>query len=154
VEEHLARERLAELVGAVQAAGARAAVHCCAPGFPVALLRAAGFDVLAFDALASDRSSSGTLDALGEAIEAGCSLVVGVVPSTNPDPRSAILSDPSRTVEPARRLWRRLGFAPERLGEVVAVSPTCGLAGASPQYARAALAALQAAARLLVDEPA
>ena len=44
-------------------------------------------------------------------------------------------------------------LAPERLGEVVAVSPTCGMAGASPRYARAALSALQAAARLLVDEP-
>jgi hypothetical protein len=50
-------------------------------------------------------------------------------------------------------LWRRLGFLPEQLGEVVAVSPTCGMAGASPAYARAVLSGLQAAARLLVDEP-
>jgi methionine synthase II (cobalamin-independent) len=50
-------------------------------------------------------------------------------------------------------LWRRLGFLPERLGEVVTLSPSCGMAGASPAYVRAALHALGRAARLLVDEP-
>jgi methionine synthase II (cobalamin-independent) len=69
------------------------------------------------------------------------------------DPVGGILSDPARTVEPARRLWRELGFLPERLGEVVAVSPSCGLAGASPEHARAALRAVRAASRLLLDEP-
>jgi methionine synthase II (cobalamin-independent) len=50
-------------------------------------------------------------------------------------------------------MWRQLGFPPERLGEVVAVSPTCGLAGASMEYARSALRAVRAAGRRLVEEP-
>jgi hypothetical protein len=105
-------------------------------------------------------------------VEAGRGLVLGIVASTEASggtsgvassqaassgdaaPGGEKLSDPSRTVEPARRLWRQLGFAPERLGEVVAVAPTCGLAGSSPQYARAALAAVRAAGRFLVEEPA
>ena len=52
--------------------------------------------------------------------------------------RGTVLSDVGRTVEPILSLWRRLGLAAEQLREV-AVSPTCGLAGASPQAARAAM---------------
>jgi len=63
------------------------------------------------------------------------------------------LSDPSRTVDPVRALWRRLGFRPELLAEVVAVTPTCGLAGASEGYARLAMRHCRAAARLLVESP-
>ncbi|MBL7499812.1 methionine synthase [Frankia sp. CNm7] len=63
------------------------------------------------------------------------------------------LSDPSRTVDPVRSLWRRLGFRPEQLAEVVAVTPTCGLAGASVPYARAAMRHCRAAARVLVESP-
>jgi hypothetical protein len=151
VEESAAQERLADLLGSVEATGGRAGVHCCAAGPPLAMLRGAGASFLSFDA-----TRAVDLDAVGEAVEAGCSLVLGIVPSVDAEiARSdAVLSDPSRTVEPARRLWRRLGFLPERLGEVVSVSPTCGLAGASPAHARRALRAVRAASRLLVDEPA
>jgi methionine synthase II (cobalamin-independent) len=48
-------------------------------------------------------------------------------------------------------LWRRLGFPMELAAERVVVTPACGLAGASPSYARAALAACaEAASRLEV----
>jgi hypothetical protein len=126
-------------------------VHCCAPRPPVGLVAAAGAGFLALDGTVSL-----DLDAIGEAVEAGLRLVLGILPGTDGElgPSAPELSDPSRTVEPARRLWRRLGFAPERLGEVVAVSPTCGMAGASAAYVRTALHALGRAARLLVDEPA
>ena len=63
------------------------------------------------------------------------------------------LSDPGRTVDPVRSLWRRLGFRPEQLGEMVAVTPTCGLAGASERYARLAMRHCRAAARVLVESP-
>ncbi|MBX6391116.1 MAG: methionine synthase [Frankia sp.] len=63
------------------------------------------------------------------------------------------LSDPRRTVDPVRALWRRLGLRPEQLAEVVTVTPTCGLAGASERYARAALRHCRAAARVLVESP-
>jgi len=54
----------------------------------------------------------------------------------------------------ATELWRRLGFAPERLAEVIVVTPSCGLAGASPSYARDALQACVELARRLGEEPA
>jgi methionine synthase II (cobalamin-independent) len=146
-----AEERLAGLFARVSAAGAAVGGHCCAIRPPLTLLRSAGADFLSFDVSRGTDSRVLDLDAVGEAVEAGTALLLGVVPATEQD--GAILSDPSRTVEPARRLWRELGFVPERLGEVVAVSPTCGMAGASVPHARAALRAARAAARLLVDEP-
>ena len=75
------------------------------------------------------------MDEFGEAVEAGLGIIAGLVRT---DAGAEVLSDLGRTVEPILSLWRRLGLAAEKLREV-AVSPTCGLAGASPQAARAAM---------------
>jgi methionine synthase II (cobalamin-independent) len=48
-------------------------------------------------------------------------------------------------------LWRRLGFPLDRLGGQVVVTPACGLAGASPEYAKAALAVCVEAGRRLSE---
>jgi hypothetical protein len=87
-------------------------------------------------------------ESFGEAAEAGTALFAGVVPGTE-----AALSDPAGSVSGVRALWHRLGLAPGALGTSVAVTPTCGLAGASPAYARAALVHCAKAARSLVDNP-
>lgn len=49
-------------------------------------------------------------------------------------------------------LWRRLGLPPAWCAERVVLTPACGLAGASPAYARAALARCVRAARALREE--
>lgn len=87
-------------------------------------------------------------DQIGEAVEGGTQLFAGVVPSTE-----APLSDPAGSVMGVRTLWRRLGLSPGTLSESVVITPTCGLAGASPAYARAALAHCVRAARSLADNP-
>ncbi|MBC7678668.1 MAG: hypothetical protein H7233_06735 [Pseudorhodobacter sp.] len=56
-------------------------------------------------------------------------------------------------IDPVRVLWRRLGFDPDRLPGTVVVTPQCGLAGASPAHARAALAACTEMARRLGEQP-
>ena len=61
------------------------------------------------------------------------------------------MSDVAATVDPVRRLWQRLGLAQQRLVEQVVVTPTCGLAGASPAYARAAMTRAREAARVLPE---
>lgn len=120
-------------------------VHSCAPGVPLTLLRRAGASGLSFDfSLLTERED----DALGEAVEAGVTLFAGVVPSVGP-----ALSDPAGSVSGVRTLWRRLGFGPELLPRRVVVTPTCGLAGASPAYARQALSHSVTAARSLADNP-
>ncbi|GAA3043846.1 hypothetical protein GCM10020000_24090 [Streptomyces olivoverticillatus] len=87
-------------------------------------------------------------DAIGEAVEAGTTLFTGVVPGTD-----GPLSDPAGSVMGVRTLWRRLGLSPGILAESVVVTPSCGLAGASPAYARAALAHCVRAAKSLADNP-
>ncbi|MFF3560124.1 methionine synthase [Streptomyces sp. NPDC002574] len=127
------------------AGGVPVIVHSCAPDVPFALLRRAGVAGVSFDfSLLTERD----WDAFGEAAEAGTALFTGVVPGTD-----APLSDPAGSVSGVRALWRRLGLSPEALGTSVAVTPACGLAGASPAYARAALTHCAKAARSLVDNP-
>ncbi|WP_415951664.1 methionine synthase [Streptomyces sp. KLOTTS4A1] len=120
-------------------------VHTCAPDVPFALLRRAGAAGVSFDAaLLTDRDE----EAVGEGVEAGLKLFAGVVPSTD-----TALSDPASNVMGVRTLWRRLGLNPGLLADSVVVTPSCGLAGASPAYARKALAHCVAAARSLADNP-
>ncbi|QWB22930.1 MULTISPECIES: methionine synthase [Streptomyces] len=120
-------------------------VHSCAPDVPFALLRRSGAAAVSFDfSLLTERDD----DAIGEAVEAGTRLFTGVVPGTE-----GPLSDPAGSVMGVRTLWRRLGLSPGLLAEAVTVTPACGLAGASPGYARTALAHCVRAARSLADNP-
>ncbi|WP_320782484.1 methionine synthase [Streptomyces sp. CRN 30] len=119
--------------------------HTCAPDVPFALLRRAGMAGISFDfSLLTERDD----EALGEAVEGGTRLFAGVVPGTD-----GPLSDPAGSVSGVRTLWRRLGLHPGLLADAVTVTPACGLAGASPEYARRALAHCVRAARSLADNP-
>ncbi|MBO8185901.1 methionine synthase [Streptomyces sp. DW4-2] len=125
-----------------------AVVHSCAPGVPLGLLRRAGADGVSLDlSLLTERDD----EAVGELVEGGGVLFAGVVPGA--EPAGGALSDPAGSVGGVRSLWRRLGLSPGLLSESVVVTPTCGLAGASPAYARAALAHCARAARALADNP-
>ncbi|GHG55978.1 methionine synthase [Streptomyces griseocarneus] len=128
-----------------EGAGTGVVVHSCAPGVPFALLRRAGVTGVSFDfSLLTERED----DAIGETVEAGTTLFAGVVPGVD-----GPLSDPAGSVMGVRTLWRRLGLSPGTLAESVVVTPQCGLAGASPAYARAALAHCVRAAKSLADNP-
>ncbi|SOD65514.1 Cobalamin-independent synthase, Catalytic domain [Streptomyces zhaozhouensis] len=146
VDRAVVEETLRELVAV--AGEAPAVAHCCAPGVPFALLRRAGFRAVSCDlGLLTERDD----EAVGEAVEGGVALFAGVLPGVGVVPGE--LSDPAGTVTPVRSLWRRLGLSPGLLGESVVVTPSCGLAGASPAYARAALAHCVRAAKSLADDP-
>ncbi|OEV05544.1 methionine synthase [Streptomyces oceani] len=123
-------------------------VHSCASEVPFALLRRAGVSGVSFDArLLTERVD----ELIGEAVEAGVALFAGVLPGDGQD--AGALSDPAGSVMGVRSLWRRIGLSPALLTESVVVTPACGLAGASPAYARAALAHCVRAARSLADNP-
>ncbi|MER7815438.1 methionine synthase [Streptomyces sp. NPDC096153] len=142
VDRQLAENTLREVV---DGAGVPVVVHSCAPEVPFALLRRAGAAGISFDfALLTERDD----ESIGEAVEGGTMLFAGVVPSTD-----GPLSDPAGSVMGVRTLWRRLGLNPGTLAESVVITPSCGLAGASPGYARAALAHGVRAARSLADNP-
>ena len=143
VDRQLVEATLRDVVG-VHSAGP-AVVHSCAPDVPFALLRRAGVAAISFDfSLLTERDD----DTIGEAVEGGTRLFAGVVPGTD-----GPLSDPAGSVMGVRTLWRRLGLQPGLLAEAVTVTPSCGLAGASPDYARTALAHCVRAARSLADNP-
>ncbi|MFJ6986400.1 MULTISPECIES: methionine synthase [unclassified Streptomyces] len=130
---------------AVQGEDGPTVVHSCAPDVPFALLRRAGATAVSFDfSLLTERDD----DVIGEAVEAGTRLFAGVVPGTD-----SALSDPAGSVGGVRTLWRRLGLRPDLLAEAVTLTPACGLAGASPGYARQALTHCVRAARSLADNP-
>jgi methionine synthase II (cobalamin-independent) len=123
----------------IETAGVYSIVHCCAPRVPYGLLRAAGAKALSVDAsLIRDE------DAIGEAVEAGTGFLLGIVPG-----RDAGLPKPERSIAPVRELWRRLGFSPRSLADTVVLTPVCGLAGATPAYARRALRHCREAGRVL-----
>jgi methionine synthase II (cobalamin-independent) len=136
-----AESALAAVLSAAPA-GARV-VHCCAAEVPVQLLRAAGADAVSIDArLVSDDR----LDALGELIDAGGSLWLGVLPGTD---APISLADARAAV---RGLWAKLGFTARLLTERVVVTPTCGLAGASEGHLRRTLAVLRDTAKAIAEE--
>ena len=61
--------------------------------------------------------------------------MLGIVPSTSPErPPSA-----RELAETAAKLTDRLGFPRRFLAERIGVTPACGLAGATPEWARTAI---------------
>jgi methionine synthase II (cobalamin-independent) len=139
VEASVVEQELAALVAALPGA---VVLHCCAPRVPLELFRAAGAAALSFDlGLVQD------LDAVGTAIEAGTHLLPGVVPGTDTD-----LPAPKATASRVRAWWNELGFPAEQLAAAVTLTPACGLAGATPAYARAAMTHVREAAKYLQPE--
>ncbi|GAC1445369.1 MAG: methionine synthase [Mycobacteriales bacterium] len=120
-------------------------VHCCAPSPPVELLRRAGVGSLSLDAAVLTPRDD---DAIGLAIEEGAGLLLGILPGKDSD-----LSNLTALMKPVSELWRRLGFDAASLPEAVVLTPACGLAGASPSYARRALAACTELARRMGEAP-
>ncbi|MDQ3432830.1 MAG: methionine synthase, partial [Actinomycetota bacterium] len=142
VEEPVAEAALRHVV---ELAGALVIAHCCAAGVPVGLFQRSGAVAVSLDA---DALGEAGVDALGEAADSGLGMVLGVVPATE-----AELSDLAVTVATVRVLGSRMGLSGERLIQTVALAPTCGLAGATPAYARAAMARCRAAGVRLREDP-
>ncbi len=146
VDGAVARETLRDLVEAV---GVDVAVHCCAPAMPFELLRKAGVKYLSFDASGIDTPHAERDEQLGQAIEDGLTLMLGLVPSVDPAVRPNVTS----LLQKIRSLTR-LGFGLDQLAGAVVVTPACGLAGATPPYARQALITAQRTAEALADAAA
>jgi methionine synthase II (cobalamin-independent) len=125
-------EALAWVLDAVAAAGAAPVVHCCADPVPVQVLAKAGARAVSVDAARIARSEYDDYAAL---LDQDVGLWLGVVPATDPDPEPRD-TDLLRSVQ---RLLEDLGFDPEAAGRRCVVTPACGLAGATPGWARRAL---------------
>ncbi|MEV6298520.1 methionine synthase [Actinoplanes sp. NPDC051861] len=119
----------------VEAVEAPVVVHSCAPDVPLQVVRDARAAAVALDlSLVKD------LDPLGEAIEAGLGVFAGVT-----------LPDSKKIADRVSALWQRLGFPAARLPQQVVITPACGLAGATPAYARKVLKACTEAGRRIAE---
>lgn len=127
-----ASQALEWALAAIQTEGAEPWVHGCAPGLPLDALRKAGAAGVSVDLATMGAADH---DRLAEALEAGTTVALGVVPSTDPT------ADPGdkHVTEQVLRWLDMLGLDAEEVGDRLVVTPTCGLAGASPAWARRAL---------------
>jgi methionine synthase II (cobalamin-independent) len=119
------------LMAAVDDAGATPVVHCCAPDVPFGLLTGAGARGVSVDL--SVITTAG-YDGLAEVLQGGRTLMLGVVPSTDPD----TWPDEGSLTEQVLRVLDMLGLDPAADTGDLVITPACGLAGASPGWARRA----------------
>ncbi len=124
-------------------------VHCCAPRPPLALLRCAGADALAVDAELLAGAPRATVDALGEAWDSGVLLLLGLVPALEPTVPPTLAG----LARPALDLVDRLGFSRGLLAQCCVPTPSCGLVGATPGWARRALTLARELGQAFVDPP-
>jgi hypothetical protein len=128
-------------------------LHCCATRPPVQLLAGVGAAALGIDAtlpeVAGATAQPALLDALGEVWDAGTPLLLGLVPTRAPG-RPLTYREPARL---AFDLADRLGFDRARLPALAVPTPTCGLTGADPAWARRALTLCRELGQAFVDPP-
>lgn len=142
VEPSTASEALGQVLAAAAEVDAMVGVHCCAANPPIDLLRASGARFVSMDLLGAVDDEQ-----LGRAWEGGVGIFAGSIPSIG----AGRITD-AQASRPVRLAGERLGLADERHLANLVVTPTCGLAGASPDWARTALAACAAAGRVLRHE--
>jgi hypothetical protein len=139
----------------ISAARAFTVVHCCALSVPFGVIKDAGADAAGCDL---SKLGRGGEDGLAEAVEAGLGILAGVIPATGtaaaPEPPPA-----SEAAQVVTGVWQRMGWpvarngaaGPQGMAAQVVLTPACGMAGATPGYARAAMARCREAARLLPE---
>ena len=136
VDAPLAAPALEWVLSAITSAGASAVVHCCAAGVPFDLLSRVGAPGISVDL---DVLDAAAYDEVAGALEAGRRVFLGVVPSTRP--AAAPLAQ--AVTERVERFLDMLGLEPS---EQLVLTPSCGLAGADPVWARTALELCRSAA--------
>ncbi len=120
------------VLAAITEAGAEPWVHSCAPGVPWALVADAGARGLSVD---HAMLGAKDFDALAQALDDGLVVGLGVVPSTEP------VAPPSEKAltEQVLRWLDMIGLDPADVRERLVITPSCGLAGATPDWSRRAL---------------
>ncbi|MEV5836198.1 methionine synthase [Nocardia sp. NPDC052112] len=139
-------EALAVLDAVITAQAAPVLVHTCAEVPALSFLRGSAATAVGFDAATI---TSRALDDIGETLDAGKQLALGLIP-TAPPGKPPTWRD---IAEPGVRLIDRLGLGRSVLATQILVAPACGLAGASLEWARQALRLAAEVARAYAEEP-
>ncbi|WP_163760307.1 methionine synthase [Mycobacterium botniense] len=130
----------------VAAAGTEVALHAGTPDLPWNLLQRSTIGAVSVPA-AGLRSAD--LDGIAEFVESGRTVVLGVVPATAPARRLSVEEIAAAVVA----VIDRLGFARSALTDRIGVTPVCGLANATPEWARTAIGLARKAAEAFAADP-
>jgi methionine synthase II (cobalamin-independent) len=143
VDEQLATSLFDDCVAAV---GAEVVLHSCAAELPWKLLQRSSIHAVSLDVttLAAD-----DLDGIGEFVESGRTVLLGVVAAAAPEHKPST----EEVAKSAVSVTDRLGFPRAVLRERVGITPACGLAGATPEWARRAIELTQQTADAIADDP-
>jgi len=143
VDALLAASLLDECIATV---GGQASIHVCAADVPWKTLARTAFSAISIDVT---KLTAADLDGIGEWVEAGRTIMLGVLPGVAPE-----RPVPVETVAAAAAsVTDRLGFPRTVLRERVGLTPACGLAGATQTWARTALTLLRKAADGIAQDP-
>ena len=134
------------LDGCVAAAGADVVLHSCAPELPWDLLQRSTINAISVDA---GTLRAADLDGIAAFVESGRTVVLGVVPGIAPERRPSAEEVAAAVVA----VTDRLGFGRSALRDRIGVTPACGLAGATPKWARTAIGLVRKAAEAFATDP-
>ena len=134
------------LDGCVAAAGADVVLHSCAPELPWDLLQRSTIDAISVD---GGTLRAADLDGIAAFVESGRTVVLGVVPGIAPERRPSAEEVAAAVVA----VTDRLGFGRSALRDRIGVTPACGLAGATPKWARTAIGLVRKAAEAFATDP-
>ena len=143
VDESLATELLDICVAAVRT---EVALHSCAPELPWKMLQRSTISAVSVDVATLKPAD---LDGIGEFVEAGRVVLLGVVPTTAPATRP----DVEQVAAAAAQVTDRLGFPRSVLAERIGVTPACGLAGATDAWAKTAIGLVHKVADAFAEDP-
>ncbi|MEZ0342520.1 methionine synthase [Mycobacterium sp. pV006] len=122
------------------------ALHCCASGLPWNALRDCVVDAIAVD---MHTLRTADLDGIGEFVETGRTVLLGAVASTEPAGRRSV----EEVAAAVATITDRLGFPRSVLAERIGITPACGLAAATPRWARTAVELARKTAEALRADP-
>jgi methionine synthase II (cobalamin-independent) len=121
-------------------------LHSCTANLPWDLLQRSTIGAISIDA---GTLRAADLDGVAAFVESGRTVMLGVVPGTEPERRPSAEEVATAVVA----VTDRLGFARSALRDRIGVTPACGLAGATPQWARTAIELARKAAEAFADDP-
>jgi methionine synthase II (cobalamin-independent) len=130
----------------VATVGGEVVLHSCASDLPWKALQRSTLHAISVDVSTLAVSD---LDGIGEFVDSGRTAMLGAVPALAPDRRPSV----KEIAQSVAAITDRLGFPRSLLRERVGITPACGLAGATPEWARVAIELAQKATDAFAEDP-
>jgi 5-methyltetrahydropteroyltriglutamate--homocysteine methyltransferase len=121
-------------------------VHSCGAAIPWKVLQHSIISAVSVDAGTLEVAD---LDAIAEFVESGRAVMLGVVSSSAPPRRPTVEEVAAGVVA----ITDRLGFGRSALRKSIGITPACGLAAATPEWARDAIGLARRTAEAFAEDP-